>query len=241
MRQVSVVSISSKNKSVTTTEAYLEPTRSVYFDDLRREIMCYLRWSLSGVFPSSTHERLPEGTIFIAIELGGGRRIFRWRGLRIGKKFFSLFAFALVIVLIGSVGRNICRTLAHRVKVQCIKVETKLTSSRSSTPSPAPTSPAGTYKGEFSVRARRVKKRRLKRSCEGMDPVAGARSRERKKKTSRKWRFWEGSGNGKRREGWQDYEYGSSVLPPLHEKHKSYTEKVVVRITARLLGDVIHR
>jgi hypothetical protein len=175
--------------------------------------MCYLRWSLSGVFPSSTHERLPEGTIFIAIELGGGRRIIRWRGLHVGKKFFSLFAFALVILLIGGVGRNICRTLAYRVKMQFIKVEIKLTSSRSSTP----TSPAGAYKGKFAVRARRVKKRRLMRSCEGMDPVAGARSRERKKKTSRKWRFWEGSGNGKRREGWEDYEYGSSVLPPLYD------------------------
>jgi hypothetical protein len=115
----------------------------------------------------------------------------------VGKKFFSLSAFVLVIVLIDGVGRNICRPLAaYRVKVQFIKAETELTSSRSSTPSPALTSLTGTYKGEFAVRARRVKKRSLKRSCKGVGPVVDAWSRERKKKTSHKWRFWEGSDNG---------------------------------------------
>ena len=72
----------------------------------------HMRRRCCGILPSST-QKLPEGAIFIRVELGGGRCIIRQKALCVGK-FFSLFSF----LLFGGTWRHIHRTLiAHHVEV----------------------------------------------------------------------------------------------------------------------------
>jgi len=111
-------------------EGHLEPTRSMYFNNLgggrmsssvgqlgRSRVIpqsSHLRRRCCGNLPSST-QKLPEGAIFIRIELGGGGCIIRRKALCVGK-FMSLFSF----VLFGGTWRHIRGTLmAHHVEVPC--------------------------------------------------------------------------------------------------------------------------